>query len=101
MFSVWLAPGFEEIEALAVVDILRRAELPVVTVGVGDRLITGSHGIAVMTDVKADDFTPDDDRLQGVVLPGGMPGTLHLDQSPIVDRWIRHAADHEIGRAHV
>ena len=46
MIAVFLAQGFEEIEALAVVDVLRRAELPVKTVGVGGREITGATGSA-------------------------------------------------------
>ena len=50
MVYVFLASGFEEIEALSVVDILRRADVDVQTVGVGNRQITGSHGIPVLAD---------------------------------------------------
>ena len=52
MIAVFLAQGFEEIEALAVVDVLRRAELPVKTVGVGGKEITGAHGICVKADIE-------------------------------------------------
>ena len=52
MIAVFLAQGFEEIEALAVVDVLRRAELPVKTVGVGGKEITGAHGICVKADME-------------------------------------------------
>ena len=82
MIYVFLANGFEEIEALATVDIRRRAELDVKTVGVGGKTVTGSHGIPVTADIEEKDVTTDDMEL--VVLPGGMPGTLHLEQSPVV-----------------
>ena len=74
MIAVFLAQGFEEIEALAVVDVLRRAELPVKTVGVGGKEITGAHGICVKADMEEKEVSTDE--LEAVVLPGGMPGTL-------------------------
>ena len=82
MIYVFLADGFEEIEALTPVDILRRAELEVVTVGVGGKIITGSHGITVTADIEEKDVTTDD--MEMMILPGGMPGTLNLEKSPIV-----------------
>ena len=81
MIYVFLANGFEEIEALAPVDILRRAELEVKTVGVGGKTITGSHGITVTADIEEKDVTTDNMEL--MILPGGMPGTLNLEKSPI------------------
>ena len=77
MFYVFLADGFEEVEALAPVDILRRAGVPVTTVGVGDNMIRGSHNIYVKADIEIGDFEPDPDML-GIILPGGMPGTNNL-----------------------
>lgn len=82
MIYCFLANGFEEIEALAPVDILRRAELEVVTVGVGGKEIRGSHGIKVLTDIEESEVITD--NMEMVILPGGMPGTLNLDNSPIV-----------------
>lgn len=82
MIYCFLANGFEEIEALAPVDILRRAELEVVTVGVGSKEIRGSHGIKVIADIEENDVITD--NMDMVILPGGMPGTLNLDHSPIV-----------------
>ncbi len=82
MIYVFLANGFEEVEALAPVDILRRAGLEVKTVGVGGKVVTGSHGIPVTADLEEKDVTTDD--MEMVVLPGGMPGTLNLEKSPIV-----------------
>lgn len=85
MIAVYLANGFEEIEALAVVDVLRRAELEVRTIGVGGRTVTGAHGITVAADVADADWDPDT-VLEALVLPGGMPGTLHLEKADTVQR---------------
>ncbi len=82
MIYVFLADGFEEVEAIAPLDLLRRAELDVKLVGVGGRTITGSHGITVTADIEEKDVTTDD--MEMMVLPGGMPGTLNLEKSPIV-----------------
>ncbi|HJD24140.1 MAG TPA: DJ-1/PfpI family protein [Firmicutes bacterium] len=89
MIAVFLAMGFEEIEALAVVDVLRRAELEVVTVGVGGPLVRGSHGITVAADVADTDFDPA--VPEAVILPGGMPGTLNLEHSPVVQKALDEA----------
>lgn len=91
MIAVFLANGFEEIEALAVVDILRRAELNVAIVGVGVNMPMGAHNIRVMTDVFQDDLILSD--LDAVVLPGGMPGTLKLEQSAVVQDALRYAVE--------
>ena len=84
MILVFLANGTEEIEALTPVDLLRRAGVEVVTVGVGGKQITGSHGIGITCDVAEEDLSLSAD-LEGVVLPGGMPGTKHLGASPFVE----------------
>lgn len=74
---IFLADGFEEIEGLTVVDLLRRAGIDTVTVSVmGRREITGSHRIVVLADELIENVTPD--KTDMLVLPGGMPGTLHL-----------------------
>ncbi len=91
MVLVFLADGFEEIEALTTVDVLRRAELEVVTVGIGDKLIRGAHGILVGTDTD-DSRIPTKD-LQAVVLPGGMPGTVNLKESESVKKTVEYAAE--------
>ena len=75
MIYLFLAEGFEETEAIAPLDILRRAELEVATVGVGRKTVTGSHGISVVADVMDCEIAPDE-NCEGVILPGGMPGTL-------------------------
>ena len=86
MIYVFLANGFEEIEALATVDILRRAELNVKTVGVGGKTVTGSHGIPVTADIEEKEVTTDDMEL--VVLPGGMPGAATLEKCDDLRRLI-------------
>lgn len=83
MIYVFLANGFEETEAIAPVDILRRSELDVKTVGIGEEVVVSSHGIAVIPDITEVDFVPSDD-IDMIVLPGGMPGTLNLEKSRTV-----------------
>lgn len=91
MIALFLAPGFEEIEALGVVDVLRRAELNVTTIGVGGRAVKSARGIVVQADVAdADALT---DGLEAVVLPGGMPGTLNLEASPVAGRFLEAAVE--------
>ncbi|MDD5899933.1 MAG: DJ-1/PfpI family protein [Lachnospiraceae bacterium] len=74
---VFFADGFEEIEGLTVVDMLRRVKIETVMVSIGENVtVTGSHGIAVRTDGVFSDYSFDDGIM--AVLPGGMPGTNHL-----------------------
>ncbi len=83
MLYCFLAPGFEETEAIAPIDLLRRAKIDVKTVGVGANVITGSHGIPLVCDLTEDEIVLGD-ALDGVILPGGMPGTLNLEKSAAV-----------------
>ena len=80
MVYVFLADGFEDIEALAPIDILRRANVDVKTVGVTGKEVTSSHGVTVKADISVSDIKLDSD-LELIVLPGGMPGTLNLEAS--------------------
>lgn len=91
MVYVFLAEGFEEVEALTVVDLLRRAKVDVKTVGVGAINITGSHDITVKADVSDKDLT--DEVPEMIVLPGGMPGTINLEDSQAVQKMIRLCAE--------
>lgn len=91
MVYVFLAQGFEEIEALAVVDVLRRAELEVKTVGVTGEIVGGAHGIVVACDTVEGVIDPADAQM--IVLPGGIPGTLHLEKSAVVQEAIRSAME--------
>ncbi len=80
MVVLFLADGFEEIEALLPLDLLRRAGVQTVTVGLGGREIRGAHGITVLADTNR---VPDGD-IDMVILPGGMPGAANLDSSDMV-----------------
>jgi 4-methyl-5(b-hydroxyethyl)-thiazole monophosphate biosynthesis len=120
MIVLFLAPGFEEVEALAPLDLLRRAGLEVVTVAVREaktnrlieklnrlgvsasnlwddpRTVTGAHGITVTADILEGALPGRLARassLEAVILPGGMPGTANLDASPVVEKTLELAAD--------
>ncbi|WP_455618474.1 DJ-1 family glyoxalase III [Eisenbergiella sp.] len=76
--GIFFAEGYEEIEALTVVDLARRAGLTIDMISVnGDREVTGSHGISVKMDKIFSEA--DFDGLDMLVLPGGMPGTKNLE----------------------
>ena len=90
MIYLFLANGFEEVEALCPLDLLRRAGLAVTTVGVGGDVIVGAHGIAVQADLPDTLFR--DSKPDMIILPGGMPGTKHLDESRTVDTALRAAS---------
>lgn len=95
MIYVFIANGFEEVEALTPVDILRRCELDVCTVGVGgSQVIQGSHGIVIATDVEESDITIGAET-DMIILPGGMPGTLNLEKSPIVQNAIDYCVKND------
>lgn len=77
MIYVHLAEGFEEVEAITVVDLLRRAEIEVKTVSImDDRQVIGAHGVTIQADLLFEEA--DYDVCDMIVLPGGMPGALHL-----------------------
>ena len=88
MIYVFLAEGFEEIEALTPVDCLRRAGKTVQTVGIGGSVIKAAHGITVTADLTEDAVVLDD-ALEMIVLPGGMPGTRNLQKNETVRSTIR------------
>ncbi len=83
--GIFMADGCEEIEGLTVVDIARRANMEIVMISVtGKREVTGSHDVTFLADALADEA--DYDALDGIVLPGGMPGTLHLGENETVNK---------------
>ena len=72
MVYVLLGTGFEEVEAIAPVDLLRRANIPVLTVGVTGKTVAGGHGIPVVADIELGEMDLTD--LEMIVLPGGLGG---------------------------
>lgn len=90
MVYVFLAKGFEELEALAPVDVLRRAGVQVKTVGVTGKRVSGSHGISINCDITIYEATFEE--LDGIILPGGMPGTTNLEKDETVNKFIDYAA---------
>lgn len=95
MVYVFLADGFEEIEALTPIDLLRRAGIKVTTVGIGSTTPTGAHGVTVMADLSEDVFFPDN-NVEAIVLPGGAAGTANLERSGTVQRAVRLASEEDI-----
>lgn len=91
MVYVFFAKGFEEIEALAPVDVLRRANIEVKTVGVTGKQVRGSHNISVSCDITINEATFD--NLDGIILPGGMPGTTNLEADETVQKFIDYAVE--------
>ena len=85
MLYMFFAQGFEEVEAIAALDVIRRAGIEIKSVGVGDKIITGSHAIPVVCDITTDEIETFE-GVEGIILPGGMPGTLNLyDDSKVLD----------------
>lgn len=91
MILLFLANGFEEIEALTPVDVLRRAGFDVKTVAVGqaEKDVVGSHGITVRADLSMSEAKTLCSSPEAVILPGGMPGAKNLDEDADVDKYIR------------
>ncbi len=90
MIYCFLADGFEEVEALAAVDMIRRADIDILTVGIGSKLINGAHGIKVECDCAEDKILLDE-KVEAIILPGGMPGTINLENSETVQNSIDFA----------
>ena len=91
MILVLLHNGFEEVEALTPVDMLRRAGFDVRTVGMSDRIATGSHGISVVCDMTAEDIP--ELGVSTVILPGGLPGATNLDADARMDALLARVYD--------
>ncbi|MDR1868036.1 MAG: DJ-1/PfpI family protein [Treponema sp.] len=86
---IFLADGFEEVEACTPIDYLRRAGVSVSTCALGsERTVKGSHGIAIVADTTVDLLAPAA-QWDAVLLPGGMPGTAHLADSPSVGTFVQ------------
>lgn len=88
---IFLAEGFEEVEALFPLDIMRRGGLNVKTVSVtGSRTVTGAHGVPVVADCMFGDVN--EEEVEMIVLPGGLPGATNLDAHAGLDKLVRSFA---------
>lgn len=94
MVYVFLADGFEIIEALAPVDMMRRADIDVKTVGVTGKTVVSSSNVSVIADMDIKDFNFYD--VEAIVLPGGLNGTLNMESNRIVQDAIDNAINNDI-----
>ncbi len=95
MIYLFLAEGFEEIEAITVLDILRRAEIDIKSVSLSSSLnVKGAHSIVVSADISSSDL--DMENIEMVILPGGMPGTKNLFNSQLVKDCISHCIENDL-----
>ena len=94
MVCIFLADGFEEIEAITVVDVLRRADCDVKIIGIGGKRIEGAHNIAVESDMEISYL--DINEIDGIILPGGMPGTTNLEKNGNLKEIIRLCNDKKL-----
>jgi 4-methyl-5(b-hydroxyethyl)-thiazole monophosphate biosynthesis len=88
-----LADGCEELEAVTVIDLLRRAGVEVVTAGLKEGPVTASRGVVLMPDRTLDEILGDDFDM--IVLPGGLPGADHLDNDPRIHRLLQQMAEQD------
>lgn len=82
-----IATGFEEIEALTLVDVLRRAEIEVVMAGLSEDMPSGAHGVSIKTDTMLENVKVDDFDM--MLLPGGLPGAEYLAKSQKVQSLLK------------
>ncbi len=95
MVALLLADGFEEIEALTPVDVLRRAGIKVVTYSInGDLCVCGTHNIMVDADDVIENINYED--VEAVILPGGMPGADNLENCREVQELLEYAAENPV-----
>lgn len=94
MIYEFLADGFEEMEAVVPYDYLKRAGVDIQLVGVTGKVVTGSHGVPYTCHITLDEV--DLDQMEGLMLPGGMPGTNNLYASDAVRNFITYAVEQKL-----
>lgn len=94
MLYMFFADGFEEVEAVATLDVIRRAGIAAESVGIGSKTVTGAHGIALICDKAENEI--DISQTDGVILPGGMPGTTNLLNSKTVNDCIDYCVKNSL-----
>ncbi len=93
MVYIMLGTGFEEVEAVAPGDVLRRAQIPVQYVGVGGRTVEGAHGISLRADIAVEEM--DLASMDMIVLPGGLGGVESIEASAEAMAAVRYALEHD------
>lgn len=93
MVYLFLANGFEDMEATTPFDLIQRAGISVKTVGVGAKTVKSAHGLTVTADISEAEWKPKD--VEAVILPGGMPGASNLKKSKTVSEAIRFALENQ------
>lgn len=93
MVYVLLADGFEEVEALTPIDLLRRSAVEVCTIGIGGSHIVGARGVTVVADAEEKEIRPD--QIEMLILPGGYPGYENLGKSEFVHTLLQKAIQNE------
>lgn len=88
-----LAAGCEELEAVTIIDLLRRADIDVVSAGLQDGPVKASRGVTLLPDTTLD--TVLDEDFDMIVLPGGLPGADHLDQDPRIHKLLQRMAEQD------
>ena len=86
-----LAEGCEELEAVTIIDLLRRAEIEVIVAGLQDGPVRASRGVVLLPDVTLDEVL--DESFDMIVLPGGLPGADHLDDDPRIHKLLQQMAE--------
>ena len=95
MLYMFFADGFEEVEAVATLDVIRRAGIEIQSVGIGSEIIQGSHNMKFICD-KTDSEISVSNNLKGIILPGGMPGTTNLMNDSAVNKYIDFCAENNL-----
>lgn len=93
MVYILLGKGFEETEAVAPGDVLRRAQIPMQYVGIGGRIVEGAHGISLQADIEISDIQPE--QMDMLVLPGGLGGVESIEESQEAVQAIIYALEHD------
>lgn len=95
MLYMFFANGFEEVEAIAALDVIRRAGIEIESIGIGSDKITGSHNITVVCD-KTESEISINNNISGIILPGGMPGTTNLMENETVNKFIDYCSENKL-----
>ena len=93
MVYIMLGTGFEETEAIAPGDILRRAQIPMQYVGIGGRIVEGAHGIAIQADITLEEMELE--NMDMIVLPGGLGGVESVEGSEGAMAAVKYALDND------